>query len=56
MSNYKNPCTLNEINTTDGKKWLVVTYSRSKDFKTLQGAKKWIEKNNYRIVKKLNLD
>lgn len=56
MKEYKNPCQLGEIQTTCGKRWLVVTYSKSKEFKTLAGAKRWIEKNNYRIVKKLDLD
>lgn len=53
MKEYKNPCTLGKINTTCGEKWLIVTYSKSKEFKTLKGAKNWIEKNNYKIVKSL---
>lgn len=56
MKDYKNPCLLDKINTTNGEKWLVVTYTKSKEFKTLNGAKNWIEKNNYKVVKKLDLD
>lgn len=56
MKEYKNPCVLDKINTTSGERWLVVTYSKSKTFKTFKGAKKWIINNNYKVVKRLNLD
>lgn len=56
MKEYKNPCQLGEIQTTCGKRWLVVTYTKSKEFKTLKGARNWIEKNKYKVVKKLDID
>ena len=46
-----NKCKMAKINTTVGEKYLVVTASRSKEFKTENGAKKWIINNNYEIVK-----
>lgn len=41
-----------EINTTIGKKWLVCTLSKSREFKTLNGAIRWCLKNgkNYEII------
>lgn len=56
MKESKKPCLLDWINTSIGKKWLVVTYTISKEFKILKGAENWIEKNNYKVVKKLDLD
>ena len=45
-----NTCKISLINTTDGKRFLVVTNSRSKEFKTKNGAIKWAIKNNYKII------
>lgn len=46
---YKTIATISQINTTDGKRFLIVTNARSKTFKTLKGAEKWAIKNNYKI-------
>lgn len=40
-----------QINTTVGKKWLVVTNCKSKEFKTLKACLNWINKNGYKAVK-----
>ena len=45
-----NTCKISLINTTAGKRFLVVTNSRSKEFKTKNGAIKWAIKNNYKII------
>ena len=45
-----NICKISLINTTAGKRFLVVTNSRSKEFKTKNGAIKWAIKNNYKII------
>ena len=44
-----NLCKIMLINTTAGKKYLLCTYSKSKEFKTLKGAENWAKKNNYKI-------
>lgn len=49
---YKNPCKLSLINTTAGIRYLIVTSSKSKEFKTLKGAENWANKNNYKIVER----
>lgn len=46
--------TLNTINTTAGKRFVVVTFSRSKSFKTLKGAEAWMLNNGYTRVNKLD--
>ena len=48
MKEYKNPCKLSLINTTCGMRYLIVTCSKSKEFKTLKGAENWANKNNYK--------
>lgn len=52
MKEYKNPCKLMLINTTSGKKYLITTASKSREFKTLKGAENWAHKNNYKIIEK----
>lgn len=47
-------CILRKINTTVGERYLIVTYSRSKEFKTKNGALKFITNNNYQIVENLD--
>lgn len=42
-------CTINKINTTVGIKYLAVTLSKSKEFKTQKGAERWVRKNGYSI-------
>ena len=44
-------CKICKINTTVGEKFLVVTASRSKEFKTEKGAIKWANNNEYKISK-----
>lgn len=46
---YKIIAKLSEINTTTGKRYLIVTNAKSKEFKTLKGAERWAIKNNYKI-------
>lgn len=52
MKEYKNPCKLGLINTTIGKRYLIVTGCKSKEFKTLKGAENWAKKNNYKIIER----
>ncbi len=52
MKEYKNPCKLSLINTTCGMRYLIVTCSKSKEFKTLKGAENWANKNNYKIIER----
>lgn len=40
MEQYKTPCKIMQINTTNGQKWLCCTNSKSREFKTLKGAEK----------------
>ena len=40
-------CKLSIINTTVGKKYLIVTSSKSKEFKTENGARRWAKRNGY---------
>lgn len=47
-------CNLTKINTTTGEKYLIVTNSKSKEFKTENGARKWAKSNGYKINSKLN--
>jgi len=49
---FKLPCKLYLINTTSGVRYLIVTSSRSKEFKTLKGAEKWATKNDYKIIER----
>ena len=42
-------CKLSIINTTSGKRYLIVTNSKSKTFKTENGARKWAKRNNYKV-------
>ena len=46
-------CILSKINTTIGERYLIVTYSKSKEFKTEKNALKFIANNNYQIVDEL---
>ena len=45
-------CKLSLINTTVGKRYLIVTNSKSKEFKTLKGAENWAKKNEYKILER----
>lgn len=45
---------LDTINTTAGQRYVVVTYSRSKMFKTLKGAEKFMAENGYTKVDNLD--
>jgi len=45
-------CKLSLINTTSGVRYLIVTSSKSKEFKTLKGAENWAYKNNYKIIER----
>lgn len=45
-------CKISKINTTCGVRYLIVTSSKSKEFKTLKGAKRWAERNEYRIIER----
>ena len=47
-------CKLTIINTTTGKKYLIVTGSKSKEFKTENGARNWAKKNDYKVESELN--
>lgn len=49
---HKTPCQLMQINTTIGVKFLITTPSRSREFKTLNGAERWAQKNNCKIVER----
>jgi hypothetical protein len=42
------------INTTSGKRYLIVTSSKSKTFKTENGARNWAKRNGYKIESELN--
>lgn len=42
-------CKLSIITTTIGKRFLIVTSSRSKEFKTEAGARKWAKRNGYKV-------
>lgn len=39
------------INTTVGKKWLVITNCQSKMFKTEKGCLNWINKKGYKATR-----
>lgn len=45
-------CKISIINTTCGKRYLIVTSAKSKEFKTLKGAEKWAKNNNYKIIER----
>lgn len=45
-------CKLSKINTTCGVHYLIVTSSKSKEFKTLKGAERWAKKNEYKIIER----
>lgn len=42
-------CSLSIINTTIGKRFLIVTGWKSKEFKTENGARRWAKTNGYKI-------
>lgn len=42
-------CSLSIINTTAGKRYLIVTGYRSKTFKTENGARNWAKRNGYKV-------
>lgn len=44
---------LESINTTAGERFVVVTYSKSKSFKTLKGAERYMRANGYTKVETL---
>lgn len=46
--------TISLINTTVGKRYLAVSYSKSKEFKTLNGALKFLSKLGYEVDNILN--
>lgn len=48
-------CNLSIINTTCGPRYLIVTGSKSKEFKTLKGAERWAKRNDYKIARKEGL-
>lgn len=47
-------CNLSIINTTIGKRYLIVTASKSREFKTENGARRWAKKNSYKVNSHLN--
>lgn len=47
-------CTLSIINTTIGKRYLIVTASKSREFKTENGARRWVKRNGYQVTSHLN--
>ena len=46
--------TISLINTTVGKRYLALSYSKSKTFKTLNGALKFLSKLGYKVDNILN--
>lgn len=46
--------TLDTINTTVGIRYIVMTYSTSREFKTMKGAERYMRENGYQRV--MNLD
>lgn len=48
-------CTLSIINTTCDPRYLIVTGSKSKEFKTLKGVERWVKRNEYKIARKEGL-
>lgn len=45
---------LDTINTTVGVRYIVLTYGRSKEFKTRKGAEKYMKDNGYTQVDRLD--
>lgn len=45
-------CKLGKINTTCGIRYLILTSSKSKEFKTLKGAERWVKRNEYKIIER----
>lgn len=45
-------CKIGLINTTVGTRYIVLTSSKSKEFKTLKGAERWAKNNNYKIIER----
>jgi hypothetical protein len=42
-------CKLSIINTAIGKRYLIVTGCKSKEFKTENGARRWAKNNGYKV-------